>query len=265
MSAIPTRRRPGRMRVRPWQGDARVAHVTPALDHLGPLTVDDVERTLEDLRRRGYRSVVTAALRAPDRGPFLAAGFAEAAHLHLLLHDLDDLPAASRPPGIGIRRARRGDQARVLAVDRAAFAPFWRLDEAGLAEALSATASVHFQVARDAGGDVVGYAVCGRTGPNGYVQRLAVAPEHQGRGVGAALLVDGLRWLRRWGARDALVNTQEDNARSLRLYQRLGFVVQAEDLAVLQRDLVDDGAGDAAGGPRAAELGRAWPAPPEPR
>src|SRR5690606_22478105 len=159
----------------------------------------------------------------------------------------------------------RGDQARVLALDRAAFAPFWRLDEAGLAEALSATASVHFQVARDAGGDVVGHAACGRTGPNGYVQRLAVAPEHQGRGVGAALLVDGLRWLRRWGARDALVNTQEDNARSLRLYQRLGFVVQAEDLAVLQRDLVDDGAGDAAGGPRAAELGRSWPAPPEPR
>src|SRR5690606_41849870 len=94
MSAIPTRRRPGRMRGRPWQGDARVAHVTPALDHLGPLTVDDVERTLEDLRRRGYRSVVTAALRAPDRGPVLAAGFAEAAPLHPLLPALAEQPAA---------------------------------------------------------------------------------------------------------------------------------------------------------------------------
>jgi len=62
-------------------------------------------------------------------------------------------------------------------------------------------------------------------------------PPYQGRGVGAALLVDGLRWLRRWGARDALVNTQEDNDRSLRLYLRSGFVLQTDDLAVLHRTL----------------------------
>jgi GNAT superfamily N-acetyltransferase len=66
------------------------------------------------------------------------------------------------------------------------------------------------------------------------VQRLAVHPAVQGRGIGAALLSDGLRWLRRWGARDALVNTQEGNHRSLRLYQRAGFVLQPDGLAVLQ-------------------------------
>jgi GNAT superfamily N-acetyltransferase len=91
-------------------------------------------------------------------------------------------------------------------------------------------------VARAAPG-IVGYAVCGRAGHRGYVQRLAVAPSYQGRGVGAALLGDGLRWLRRWGARDALVNTQEDNDRSLRLYLRSGFVLQTDDLAVLHRSL----------------------------
>ncbi len=97
---------------------------------------------------------------------------------------------------------------------------------------------VHFQVARDPGG-IVGYAVCGRAGHRGYVQRLAVTPRCQGRGVGAALLADGLRWLRRWGARDALVNTQEDNRRSLRLYQRTGFVLQADGLSVLELSLDD--------------------------
>jgi ribosomal protein S18 acetylase RimI-like enzyme len=141
-------------------------------------------------------------------------------------------------PGIEVRRGRRRDQAEALDVDQAAFAPFWRLDAAGLAEALTATSAVHFQVARDASG-VVGYSVCGRAGHRGYVQRLAVAPSHQGRGVGGALLVDGLRWLRRWGARDALVNTQEDNDRSLRLYQRSGFVLQPDGLAVLHRTLTD--------------------------
>ena len=89
----------------------------------------------------------------------------------------------------------------------------------------------------------MGYAVCGRSGHRGYVQRLAVAPRAQGGGVGAALLLDGMRWLRRWGARDALVNTQEDNDRSLRLYQRTGFVLQPDGLAVLQ--LLLDGTGRA--------------------
>lgn len=230
--------RPSRLRVRPWQADARVAHVAPAADCLGPLTPQDVERSVAHLRTQGYRSIITAALHRADRRPFLDAGFTQAERLHLLLHPLVDLPPTPPVRGVDLRRGRRREHGHALAVDRAAFAPFWRLDEAGLAEALSATATVHFQVARAAPG-IVGYAVCGRAGHRGYVQRLAVAPPYQGRGVGAALLVDGLRWLRRWGARDALVNTQEDNDRSLRLYLQAGFVLQSDDLAVLHRSLVE--------------------------
>lgn len=235
MSAVRATTR-SRLRVRPWQADERIAHVSPAADFLGPLSASDVERGLLQLREQGYRSVITAALHRADRRPFLDAGFVETARLHLLLHGLDDLPSTVPPPGVDLRRGRRREQDEALLVDTAAFAPFWRLDSAGLDEALTATTTVHFQVARDRTG-VVGYAVCGRAGPRGYVQRLAVDPSRQGRGIGGALLLDGLRWLRRWGARDALVNTQEDNATSLRLYQRAGFVLQPDGLAVLQVDL----------------------------
>lgn len=227
-----------RLRARPWHDDPDVAHLSPSPDHLGPLTHTDVEHALDRLRSSGYRAVVTSALHRPDRRPFAEAGFTETRRLHLLRHDLVDLPPAPTVTGVDLRRGRRREQDEALAVDREAFAPFWRLDQAGLTEALTATAMVHFQVARDRGG-IVGYAVCGRAGHRGYVQRLAVAPTCQGRGVGAALLGDGLRWLRRWGARDALVNTQEDNDRSLRLYQRTGFVLEPDGLAVLERLLVD--------------------------
>jgi ribosomal protein S18 acetylase RimI-like enzyme len=230
-----------RLRVRPWQADALIAHVAPTADCLGPLTPGDVEQALDHLRRQGYRSVITSALHRPDRRPFVEAGFVETERLHLLLHGLGDLSPASPVAGIDLRRGRRREFPDVLDVDRAAFAPFWRLDGPGLDEALTATSTVHFQVARNEAG-IVGYAVCGRAGHRGYVQRLAVDPAAQGRGVGAALLVDGLRWLRRWGARDALVNTQVGNDRSLRLYQRSGFVLQPDGLAVLQRSLIDDGA-----------------------
>jgi ribosomal protein S18 acetylase RimI-like enzyme len=234
-----------RLRVRPWHGDPRLAHVAPAGDLLGPLSARDVERSLRDLRRSGYRGAITAALHRADRAPFLQSGFVEIERLHLLQHRFERLVAAPPTPGIDLRRGRRRDHAEVLAVDTAAFAPFWRLDQAGLAEALTATTSVHFQVAR-AGDAIVGYAVCGRAGSRGYVQRLAVHPASQGRRIGATLLYDGLRWLRRWGARDALVNTQEGNRRSLRLYHQAGFVLQADGLAVLQIDLDDPAPGRAA-------------------
>lgn len=241
MSALSAVTGSSRLRVRPWQADAGIAHVAPAADYLGLLTTTDVEHAVAQLRDQGYRSVITAALHRADRRPFLESGFTETERLHLLLHQLDDLVSVRPVPGVDLRRGRRREQDDALTVDRAAFAPFWRLDGAGLDEALTATSTVHFQVARDATG-VVGYAVCGRAGHRGYVQRLAVAPTSQGQGVGAALLVDGLRWLRRWGARDALVNTQEDNDRSLRLYQRSGFVLQPDGLAVLHLSLADESA-----------------------
>jgi ribosomal protein S18 acetylase RimI-like enzyme len=243
---------PLRLRARPWQADRRVAHVAPAVDFLGPLTPTDVERALGALQDEGYRSVITAALHRDDRAPFFAVGFVETAQLHLLRHDLAHIGSPPPMPGIDLRRGRRREQVAALDVDRDAFAPFWRIDAAGLDEALTATTAAHFQVARDRSG-VIGYAVCGRAGHRGYVQRLAVAPERQGRGVGAALLGDGLRWLRRWGARDALVNTQVGNERSLRLYERAGFVRQPEGLAVLEFALVDPtGDGTAPASPPAA-------------
>jgi ribosomal protein S18 acetylase RimI-like enzyme len=123
----------------------------------------------------------------------------------------------------------------VLAVDAAAFPPFWQLDGAGLTEALAATPSSRHRVATAPG--VVGYAVWGRAGHRGYLQRLAVDPQHQGEGTGTALVADGLTWLRRRGASRVYVNTQEANQRALHLYERTGFRRQRDGLAVLRLEL----------------------------
>ena len=65
------------------------------------------------------------------------------------------------------------------------------------------------------------------------MQRLAVDPAYQGAGLGAALVVDALRWLRRHGGERAIVNTQPDNEAALALYQRLGFRLEPTGLDVL--------------------------------
>jgi ribosomal-protein-alanine N-acetyltransferase len=85
--------------------------------------------------------------------------------------------------------------------------------------------------------EVVGYAICGRAGRSGYLQRLAVRPEDQGRGVGRALVADGLAWLARRHVEDVLVNTQESNHRAIGLYRSLGFEPDRSELIVLERGL----------------------------
>lgn len=123
----------------------------------------------------------------------------------------------------------------MLAVDHAAFDAFWRFDAPGLVDARTATPAARVRVIDD--GRVVAYAITGRSGQTGYLQRLAVHPDTAGRGLGTALVHDALAWCRRRGATSVLVNTQQANERALDLYVRLGFVLQPTGLAVLGIDL----------------------------
>lgn len=226
------RRGSERLRVGPWRGQREVAYLTPVPDSTPP-SPTLVEHCVAQLSTMGYREAVTGALAPAEQVGFLAAGFEVQEHLHLLTHDLAGLPEL---PDVPLRRARRGDWDQVLEVDAQAFDEFWQLDEAGLAEALSATPTVRFRVAT-ADHHVVGYAVAGKAGRRGYLQRLAVDPDHQGQRLGLALTVDALRWMRRRNADVALVNTQIINQRAYDLYIALGFRPEAEGLGVLRRSV----------------------------
>ena len=234
MSSLDVVRHGGeRLRAGSWRGDRRVAYLLPVTE-APPPSADAVRHCLALLARRGYVEVVTGALTPREQHGFLDAGFGVREHLHLLVHDLLDVPPA---PPVRLRRARRRDRAGALTVDGRAFEPFWRLDVGGLEEALTATPSTRFRVV-DGERVVAGYVIAGRAGRRGYVQRLAVDPALQGRGIATALVVDGLRWMRRRGVERAVVNTQVGNARAVALYQRLGFRLQPGGLAVLRRSLV---------------------------
>jgi len=121
-------------------------------------------------------------------------------------------------------------------LDDDAFPDEWRLGRSGLGDALEATPQTRFRLARTSSGPVA-YAICGRSGRDGYVQRLAVASTHRGQGLGRALTLDGLRWLKRWKASSASVNTYVGNDVALRLYRSLGFVEVRPGLMVLTIDL----------------------------
>jgi len=223
-----------RLRVARWQGDRFVALVGPIRSGRSP-TADEIQRCIGALDRRGVERAVTPALSPFEAEPFYQAGFQLFERLHLLSCRLaDTTTTASTGPARNVA-GRPWHERSVLAVDARAFKGFWRFDKLALAEARSATPSRRFRVAK-VGNDIVGYAVTGRAGPRGYLQRLAVDPEAQGQGIGTMLVHDSFDWLRRRGAEESLVNTQETNLTALSLYERLGYRRQPEGLLVLRWD-----------------------------
>jgi len=217
--------------VTPWQGHAFIALIGPSRAQRSP-TPSEILACIEALRQRGVTQAVTPALSAFEAEPFFQAGFTQHEALHLLARYIDTEPPK---PTHRLRRGRPWDRPRVLELDSKAFEQFWQFDSFSLKEARRATPAHRFTVAV-ADGDVTGYAVTGRAGGRGYLQRLAVDPNLHGQGIGSSLVHDCLRWLHRKGVGMALVNTQERNTRALELYERLGFVRQREGLLVLRWD-----------------------------
>jgi GNAT superfamily N-acetyltransferase len=198
----------------------------------GLLSVDEIAETTSELHDASVRRVLTPALAQSDCASFLAAGFTVHERLHLLRRDVRRPVPPGEPPGT--RRARRSDLDGVLQVDHAAFEPFWQLGGDGIQEAVAATPQSRFRVI---GRPVRSYVICGCASRRGYIQRLAVHPDHQGAGLGRRLLDDALSWLGRRRAVSVLVNTQVGNDRAMALYETMGFDLQPDGLSVLVHEV----------------------------
>ena len=196
-----------------------------------------VARCAEQLLAAGVTEIITPALSEDSAPIWRNAGFVDEAALALLRLDLDDHPPIVADPSIPLRRTRRRDWSALAALDARAFPSFWHIDHAALIDATAVTPMSRLRVAHaDAASETpTGYTLTGLAGTRGYVQRLAVDPVAQRRGIGRRLLLDGLAWLARYGARDVLVNTAPTNTAALALYDAHGFVPVPGLLTVLVR------------------------------
>lgn len=204
-----------------------MANLATYADH--PMQRRDVLEALHHLSARGYQRVITAALLPSEAKGFVGEGFEPLRQLVLLRRLLDTpIPRVETR----LRRWRRRTYDPILEVDHLAFEEFWRFDIVALKDALAATPHRTLRVTRD---PIQGYALSGTSGARGYLQRLAVRPDAQGRGLGTILLFDALRWMQARGAASALVNTQQENRRAIDLYLGHGFEAERDGLTIYHR------------------------------
>ncbi len=110
---------------------------------------------------------------------------------------------------------------RVTRLDQSAFPWLWRNNRTEF-DIYVRTPGVNLAVIESAG-EPIAYVGMTLFGGWGHIDRIAVAPDRQGRGIGLELLTLAVASMRRQGANRIALSTQRTNWRSQRLYERFGF------------------------------------------
>jgi mycothiol synthase len=204
-----------------------------------------------DHRGEGLGGLALATVEGPaqawSHGNHPAAARLAARHGFERVRDLWVMrrPAAEPLPddpvldGVDVRSFRDGDEAELLRVNAAAFARHpeqGALDEAGLAARMAEPwwDPAGLLVAVDRDDRMLGFHWTKQHDARlGEVYVVGIDPAAQGRGLGRALTLAGLRHLHGRGVDEVLLYVESDNAPALATYGRLGFTHADADTHVM--------------------------------
>ncbi|HEU4544140.1 MAG TPA: mycothiol synthase [Jiangellaceae bacterium] len=146
-----------------------------------------------------------------------------------------DLPEPTPPADVQVRTFQPGDERAWLAVNAAAFADHPEQGRWTMADLSQRTSEPWFDPAgffvAERGKRMVGFHWTKvETPTEGEVYVLGIHPGEQGSGLGRALLVTGLRYLRDRGVDEVTLYVEESNVGARKLYSSLGFTRSAVDV-----------------------------------
>jgi ribosomal-protein-alanine N-acetyltransferase len=143
-----------------------------------------------------------------------------------------------------VRAATEADLAAIHVIECASFGDPWTLE--GFRDLVDHPRA-KMEVAVDADGEVLGYAVAWYVADESEIANIAVAPAARHRGVGSVLLDRILRAAAEFGAHSVFLEVRESNAEARKLYAARQFEVAGkrtkyyqkpeEDALIMRREL----------------------------
>jgi [ribosomal protein S18]-alanine N-acetyltransferase len=192
-----------------------------SVDDVPPLELWNLvwPRARDALAAAGVRMAAALSLDGWVDNLLQAAGFQQTHSVVVLSRHRSAAPAVRATPAT-IRVAQPADYEAVAATDYVAFAPPWQMSASVIGDAIR---RADYLTVAEAEGEVVGYQLTTPSQQGAHLARLAVRPAWQGQGIGAALVQDLIEYANHRNYRELTVNTQDNNASSLSVYERLGF------------------------------------------
>ena len=196
----------------------------------GTLLLDWLEQRSRDAGRSVHRQLAASTNRSAE-ALLSARGYRLAWSEHRMVRSLSDVDRPeARVEGVTLRPVELEDAEWMLAVDERAFAK----DPGYVPESLTSFREEHLEAhdsAPDlsrvalAGGKVVGFLIARRWEQRsaGYIDVLGVDPDHQGEGIGRALLVEAFRAFAAAGLNEAHLAVSSVNPRAINLYELAGM------------------------------------------
>ncbi len=210
-----------------WRTDNAAREMLPPL--LDALRGHDVAHVMAICDRRG----------APDVEPhwmedFLAhGGFEKKEEIWTYVASAGHVPR--RIEGVRIRPATVEDLDLLLRLDGMAFPPMWAFGKKEMLMLLLLSGGE--AMVAYLGDEPAGYVIASVHQDLGEIVRMGVLPEHQGKGVGSALMQAALEFCEVNGAISVILNTQSHNHPAQKLYESFGFRRYGASVPVMVMDL----------------------------
>jgi ribosomal protein S18 acetylase RimI-like enzyme len=222
-----------------WRHRAEIATILEIAANA--TAIDLIQAFAEVCAGEGLQMIVASEQAERRKRQFYEAAYFKPVE-EIIIYELNRV--RPHPPATGELRFERVNLredavfAELLALDHEAFPWMWWNSREEFVE-YSEAPGVAIEAGRGRDGRMLAYVGITRYRSWGHLDRIAVMPGEQGRGLGLAALDYAVMTLASAGARRIGLSTQAQNERSRRLYERYGFKrMPAHDYRLYGRMLV---------------------------
>ena len=166
--------------------------------------------------------------------PWVEADWKISKELYLYTHYFSKkIPKNIANKELKLKKFNQDDFFRIVSLDKDIFDPYWRSSNLSLLDTLKSCRETILYTHEDTG-RILAYAIVGITMRSSFLQRFAVNPEKQGKGIGSLMMENVLKDMHKRKMISMKLNTQPENIAAQKLYEKNNFILSNKRLLIMK-------------------------------